>query len=141
MTDVEWARRIRGYELDVHGLTVADVAVAIRFVRGNQRGDSRADDVGIHPEVDEARAGNLRRPNAGTAIIDGVDDALRDIAWLASKRLRENHRQIRRPVTERRISRPLEHWLDGLGRADGPRRTRELGAELRGGRHPARALG
>src|SRR5262249_1751507 len=49
-----------------------------------------------------------------------------EIARTHAHLLREHHCEIRRPIAECGIARPLEHGLDTVGRAEGVRRPHEL---------------
>src|SRR5436305_5774196 len=135
MADVQRSRGIRRDELHVDGTPAALVAPPIRLVRGDDRGDATRDNVDVDAKVDEPWAGDLRRTNAGALEVERVDDRLREVTRLALERLGKNEGDIRRPIAEGRIARPLDCGLDVLGRAKGARRARELGAKQIGVRH------
>ncbi len=95
----------------------------------DERAQPFGEDVGGEAKVDESRPRDLGRTDSRSQVVEPLDDRRRDVARLFAERLGEHHREIGGPVAERRIARPLDHWLDVLGCAEGPHGANELGAE------------
>ena len=70
----------------------------------------------IEPEVDESRAGDVRVARRSPRCeVHSPDQVARDLLRLPLERLRERHREVRRPLAERRIARALEHGATESG--------------------------
>src|SRR5690349_195941 len=134
MSDMEWSRGISGYELHVDRAAATGIAPTVRLVRRYQRRNTSRDDADVDAKVHESRTRDLRRSNPGATKVQRLHEGLCEVARLGVERLREYEREIRRPVAESGIARSLERGLDGLGRAERPRRSCQLGAkEISGG--------
>ena len=127
------SRRISGHKLHIHRPALAGIGAAVCFVGVDECRYAAGDDIYVDAEVDEARPRDVGGTNAGAPKVQCFDDSLRQVARLGAKRLREDECEIRRPVAERGITRALERRLDGIRRAERPRRSRKLGAkQIRG---------
>ena len=75
------------------------------------------------------------RSDSGAREVESLDDRLREVARLSAERLGEHHREIRRPIAERRIARTLDDRLDVVRRAERLRGASELRAQEFGAVH------
>src|SRR5262245_28106608 len=85
--------------------------------------------LGLEPEIDEPRTGNLRR-RTKISHLQLVDDLLRNLPWVRLRLLGEDHGDIRLVITKARVIR-RHHLRVGVGKV---RRQRgaEAGNEKRG---------
>ncbi len=83
---------------------------------------------GSQPEVHEARTGYLDAVDSGARQTQLVTKRGGDLGGLAAQRTREHHRDVARPISERRITRSLHHRIDVRRRTKGKRRALQLGA-------------
>ena len=118
MANVQRSGWIRGHELDVDGALLAGVGATVLVAGRDYRTESLGEHVRDNTEVDEPRARDVGRADSGAREVDALDDGRREIARLLAERLREHHREIRRPIAERRIARTLDDRLDGVRRAE-----------------------
>ena len=118
MPDVQRSCRIGAHELDDDGLVAARRRAAVRRAGGDERGDAVCHRARVQAEVDEARACNLRRGEAGRRAIEGVDQPLRQVTRLLAKLLREHHGDVRRPIAKRRVAWALEERHDVIRRTE-----------------------
>ena len=136
VADVQRSGRIRRDEFDVHGALLAGVRTSVLIARRDQRTESLGEHVRGNAKVDEPRA--RRSPRV---LIPARAKSRRSMIAAARSRgfrpsaFREHHREIRRPIAERRIARTLDDWLDVIGRAERLRGTGQLRAEEIGAVH------
>ena len=75
-----------------------------RVGRTYEQHDVRERPGGLEPEVDEARAGDLRRL-AHVRDVELRDDLLRELARIGAQLFREDHRDVRLVIAEAHIGR------------------------------------
>ena len=108
MADVQRARGIGGYELDVDRRPMPNVALSVVGTGRENRGE-RADDLRVgEEEVDEAGAGDLRFPHQAGGQVELGHELVSDGPRLLAKFLGEDQREIGGDVPVRGITRLLE---------------------------------
>ena len=138
MSDVQRAGGVGGDELHHHAFATADVETSERIRRLEDREQPTSLKTRIEPKIEKARAGDFRCGHSDTRLVHRRDERFGDVARLSAERLGEHHREIGGPVAERRITRPFENRRNVVGRTEGARCARKLGAQGVGVSHKIR---
>ena len=105
MADVQRAGGIRRYELDLHRRGVFALCPTVALLLLQDARDDREARIAAQPEVDEARAGDIRIHIAGRK---RRNDVLRELARLALQRLSELQGDVGGEVAVLGLARALD---------------------------------
>ena len=125
MAHVQRPGRVGRDIFDVDALVVADRGGSVRVAVVEDRPKLVAPGVGIEPEVDETRPGNLDGRDRRHGFEPGLD-RLGKRARVHARRLGQDHRRIGRQVPVRRVARRLDRHVLAVEVA----RQRAVGDEL-----------